>query len=79
MDSMFDAILSSVASYQTVNILELMSLTPGIDESNVRQTVASMNEKSLVKLSGDGEDQMVSLTNKGYDYLNSRARMLSVI
>jgi predicted transcriptional regulator len=64
-------ILSSVANYQTVNILELMSLTPGLDDVEVRQTVDAMEKNDLVNVKGAGDDQFVSVTDKGYSYLSS--------
>jgi hypothetical protein len=64
-------VLSSVANYQTVNILELMSLTPGLDDEQVRKTVDAMEKSNLVSLTGAGDDQFVSVTDKGYSYLSS--------
>jgi len=71
-------ILSSVANYQTVNILELMSMTPGLDDDQVRQTVDAMEKNNLVNLSGEGDDQFVSLTNKGHEYLSSQQKLMQI-
>jgi RIO-like serine/threonine protein kinase len=68
-------ILSSVANYQTVNLLELMSLTPGLDDEDVRQTIDTMQKNDLVRLTTEGDDQFVSLTSRGYDYLSSQKKM----
>jgi len=71
-------ILSSVANYQTVNILELMSMTPGLDDEQVRQTVDAMEKNNLVNLSGEGDQQFVSLTSKGYNYLSSQLKLIEM-
>ncbi len=68
-------ILSSVANYQTVNILELMSMTPGLDDEEVRQTVDEMAKNDLVSVRGKEEDQFISVTAKGYNYLSSQQKL----
>ncbi len=68
------AILSSISKYNTVNILELMSLTSGLDDEDIRQSIPQMAKNDLVRVTGEGDDQFVSLTNKGYEYLSSQLR-----
>jgi predicted transcriptional regulator len=69
------AILSAVAKYQTVNMLELMSLTPGLNDEDVASFIVPMEQNNLVKVSGSGDDSFVSLTNKGFDYLSSQSKL----
>jgi hypothetical protein len=69
------SILESLASYQTVNILELMSLTPGLDDAEVSETVQNMRQRDLVSIHGEQDDQLVSLTPKGWDYYSSQMKL----
>lgn len=64
-------VLSAIASYQTVNILELMSLSGGLSDEDVSRTVDLLQTKKLVTRSGQNTDQIVSMTSRGYDYLKS--------
>ena len=77
-DSNQNIILSSLANYQTVNMLELMSLAPGLDDEQIRQTLAGLEKNDLIKLNGAGDDQYVSLTSKGFDYLSSINKLAMV-
>jgi predicted transcriptional regulator len=71
-------ILSSVANYQTVNILELMSLTPGLNDEEVRETVGTMEKNNLVNVNGEGDEQFVSVTTKGYNFLSQQQKLMQL-
>jgi hypothetical protein len=74
-DSKIGTVLSSVAGYSTVNLLELMSLTPGLNDEEVQQAVDTMRQHDLIKVKGEGNDQFISVTGKGYNYLDTQAKM----
>ena len=68
-------ILSSIASYQTVNLIELMSMTPNISDQEVVETVESMASRKLVSICGEGNGQLVSITSHGYEQLSLQGQL----
>jgi len=68
-------ILSSIASYQTVNLVELMSMTPEISDQEVVETVQSMANRKLVAICGEGNSQLVSITSRGYEQLSLQGQL----
>ncbi len=78
-ESVEGIILASMAKYSTINILELMALTPGLDDETVHQALSSMQDKKLVTTTGEGNDQLVSLTSRGYSYLQSQSQMMAMV